>query len=94
MNDNTLIKSVSYIKRSRNRTKIILILSENFKMPSEIAREMDLKISQISGILSDLKKEEIVECINEEEKVGRLYRLTDKGKEAYEIIKENEKKLE
>lgn len=94
MNDNTLIKSVSYIKRSRNRTKIILMLSENFKMPSEIAREMDLKISQISGILSDLKKEEIVECINEEEKVGRLYRLTNKGKKAYEIIKENEKKLE
>ncbi|MBR2557844.1 MAG: ArsR family transcriptional regulator [Methanobrevibacter sp.] len=88
------MKSVSYIKRSRNRTKIILMLSENFKMPSEIAREMDLKISQISGILSDLKKEEIVECINEEEKVGRLYRLTNKGKDVYEIIKENEKKLE
>lgn len=90
MNDEILIKAVSYIKRSRNRTNIVLILGENFKMPSEIARDMDLKISQISAILSDLKHEGIVECINEEEKVGRLYRLTDKGKDAYKIIKKNE----
>ena len=58
-------------------------------MPSEIAEEMDLRINQISAILSDLKKENIVVCINEEEKTGRLYRLTPEGKEAYNIIKTN-----
>ena len=90
MNDESSIKTISYIKRSRNRTQIVLILGESFKMPSEIAREMDLKISQISAILSDLKKEGIVKCINEEERVGRLYRLTEKGKSAYDMIKKNE----
>lgn len=90
MNEDALIKSISYIKRSRNRTQIVLILGTNFKMPSEIARDMDLRISQISAILSDLKKEDLVECINEEEKVGRLYRLTEKGKNVYNIIKKNE----
>ena len=90
MNDEDFIRTISYIKRSRNRTEIVLSLGESFKMPSEISRSMDLKISQISGILSDLKKEGIVLCINEEEKVGRLYKLTEKGNEAYEIIKKNE----
>jgi hypothetical protein len=47
-------------------------------MPSEMAAEMDLRINQISAILSDLKKEDIVTCINEDAKIGRLYKLTEK----------------
>ncbi len=68
---------------------ILFIIDDSFKMPSEIAEEMDLRINQISAILSDLKKENIVVCINEEEKTGRLYQLTPEGKEAYNIIKTN-----
>ena len=89
MKDSEIIHNVSYIKRSKNRLKVVEIIGTTFKMPSEIAEEMDLRINQISAILSDLKKEDIVICINEEEKTGRLYQLTDKGKEAYNIIKEN-----
>ena len=58
-------------------------------MPSEIAREMNLRVNQISAILSDLKSENIVHCINEYEKKGRFYELTDEGKKAYNIIKTN-----
>ena len=84
-----IIKTISYIKRSKNRLKVVYIIGDSFKMPSEIAEEMDLRINQISAILSDLKKENIVVCINEEEKTGRLYQLTPEGKEAYNIIKTN-----
>ena len=41
-------------------------------------------------ILSELKSKEIVECINEEARKGRLYRLTDTGKEVLESINEKE----
>lgn len=68
---------------------ILFIIDDSFKMPSEIAEEIDLRINQISAILSDLKKENIVVCINKEEKTGRLYQLTPEGKEAYNIIKTN-----
>ena len=91
MNNSELIKKVSYIKRSKNRLKVVKIIDETFKMPSEIAKDMDLRINQVSAILSDLKKERIVVCINEEEKTGRLYRLTNIGLGAYDLIKENEK---
>lgn len=90
MNTKEIMKAVSYIKRSNNRYVLVMNMNEKFKMPSEIASEMDLRINQISAVLSDLKKEDIVTCINEEEKVGRLYKLTDKGLEAYKVIKSNE----
>ena len=89
MSEKEIIRKISYIKRSKNRLKVIYIIGDSFKMPSEIAEEMNLRINQISAILSDLKKENIVVCINEEEKTGRLYQLTPEGKEAYNIIKTN-----
>ena len=90
MNNPEIIKAVSYIKRSNNRYVLVMNMNTKFKMPSEIAGEMDLRINQISALLSDLKKENIVTCINEEDKVGRLYKLTDKGLAAYKVIKNNE----
>lgn len=90
MSEKEIIRKISYIKRSKNRLKVVYIIGDSFKMPSEIAEEMDLRINQISAILSDLKKENIVVCINEEEKTGRLYQLTPEGKEAYNMIKTNQ----
>ena len=89
MSEKEIIRKISYIKRSKNRLKVVYIIGDSFKMPSEIAEEMNLRINQISAILSDLKKENIVVCINEEEKTGRLYQLTPEGKEAYNMIKTN-----
>lgn len=89
MSEKEIIRKISYIKRSKNRLKVVYIIGDSFKMPSEIAEEMNLRINQISAILSDLKKENIVICMNEEEKTGRLYQLTPEGKEAYDIIKSN-----
>ena len=38
------------------------------------------------------KSKDIVECINEEARKGRLYRLTDTGKDVLETIEKKEKK--
>lgn len=83
------IKALSYVKRSKNRTKVITIIGTSIKIPSEIAKSMDLRINQISAILKDLKENEIVICLNEEDKTGRLYQLTPKGQEVYRLLKEN-----
>ena len=88
---NEYIKSLSYVKRSKNRIAVVKSIGTSMKIPSDIASEMNLRINQISAILSDLKKEEICVCINEDEKVGRLYQLTPKGLEVYEFLKDMEK---
>ena len=86
MENSEIMNTVSYIKRSNNRYNLVMNMNKKFKMPSE----MDLRINQISAILSDLKKEDIVTCINEDAKIGRLYKLTEKGIEAYNLIKYND----
>ena len=59
------------------------------KMSSEIheeALEGAVSLSNTTEILDGLVKEGLVVCINENEKVGRLYALTTKGKTARKKI--------
>lgn len=76
-----LLTEISYIKISKYRSKVIKSLEEDYKMPSVIAKDTDIRTNHISNVLSDLKKHELVECINPEARKGRLYRLTDKGED-------------
>lgn len=60
------------------------------KYQQNIAKDSGIRTNHISKVLSELKSKEIVECINEEARKGRLYRLTDTGKEVLESINEKE----
>lgn len=48
-------------------------------IPTQIARNSEIRPNHISKVLAELKAHELVECINPEVRKGRLYRLTDKG---------------
>ena len=76
-----MLAELSYVKISKNRTKTIEALKEEIKIPSQIAKDTGIRTNHISNILSELKEHDMVECINPELRKGRLYRLTDKGKE-------------
>ena len=89
MTEFDILGAFSYIWRSKNRTDLVLYLADTIKMPSEIAKHMNIRINQVSAILKDLKNENIVVCLNESEKKGRLYELTPKGKETYKYILKN-----
>ena len=80
LSDEMLIE-YGYVTSSAYRTKVLKSLDGGTKMPSQIARDSDIKQNHISNVLNQLKKRELVECINPEVKKGRLYRLTDKGDE-------------
>lgn len=85
------IKALSYVMRSNNRTDVTLIIGKStLIIPSNIAKQMNLRVNQISATLSDLKEHDVVICINEEERVGRLYKLTDIGSDIYEFLKNNQ----
>ena len=89
LSDEMLIE-MSYVQISKYRTKTMKALEGNAKIPSAIARDSGIRTNHISKVLSELKSKEIVECINEEARKGRLYRLTDTGKDVLETIKEKE----
>ena len=78
--------TVDYVKKSHNRSKILKSLSDDVKMPSQIAKDTGIVQNHISNSLRQLKEHELVECINPEVRKGRLYRLTDKGDEVTKNI--------
>lgn len=86
MDDTKLYELLGYIKISPNRTKTMKSLGNNLKMPSEIARDINIKTSQVSAALSDLKKQGLVVCVNEEVRKGRLYKCTPLGLDLLEKL--------
>ena len=79
--------TVDYVKKSQYRSKILKSLSDDVKMPSQIAKDTGIVQNHISNSLRQLKEHELVECINPEVRKGRLYRLTDKGDDVVGKIK-------
>ena len=80
LSDEMLIE-MSYVQISKYRTKVVKALDGETKIPTQIARDSEIRPNHISKVLSELKAHELVECINPEARKGRLYRLTDKGGE-------------
>lgn len=88
--DDELLKLISYVEISKYREKTLKSIGNNVKIPTNIAKDSSIRTNHISKVLSELKSKEIVECINKEDRKGRLYRLTDTGKEVLESINEKE----
>ena len=74
-----MLKEMSYVEISKYRSKVMKALEDDVKIPSQIAKDSEIRQNHISKVLSELKAHELVECINPEVRKGRLYRLTDKG---------------
>lgn len=80
MDDNTLI-TFAYVDISTYRKKTVKTLNNNVKTPTQIANDSGIRTNHISKVLRELKEKNVVECINEDAKKGRLYRLTSLGEE-------------
>ncbi len=86
--DNELI---SYVKRGKNRKKVFMVM-ENSIMPSEISNKVygsssNTNFTLVSRALGELAEKDLVKVINPQEKTGRLYKLTPKGKKIQDKLK-------
>ena len=81
------IKGISLIKNSDYRKKILSSLNEvKYLTPSEISNKTKIRLNHVSNFLKDLKDNKLILCLNDEDKRGRLYKITELGKK---VIKEN-----
>ncbi len=69
----------SWVIRGTQRTAIVKALDRP-KTPKQLSQETKLKFSNVSDVLNAMKKKGLVICLNPQEKTGRLYQLTAKGK--------------
>ncbi|MDD2439236.1 MAG: winged helix-turn-helix domain-containing protein [Methanosarcinaceae archaeon] len=72
------------IKASSYRRKILESVQDEIHTPSEISKITDIRLNHVSNILTELVEANLVECLNDYAKKGRLYQITELG---YEIIK-------
>lgn len=79
-------KLLSYVSRSKQRKEIILAL-EKPKTPTQIAHDTKLSVAHVSRTLKEFSIKELAKCMTPNEKIGRLYQLTDKGKEVLRNLK-------
>lgn len=86
MENDELFKLVGYVMASDYRTKILKSIGENIKIPSAIAEDIGLRTNHVSNVLKDLKENNLVICLNEEARKGRLYKNTDLGLEILKYI--------
>ena len=85
MDDETL-KTYAYVNISTYRVKTVKALKDQVKTPTKIAEDAGIRTNHISKVLKELKESGVAECINEDFKKGRIYRLTSLGEEIVEYL--------
>jgi len=90
--DKKVIMALASLKSSEYRHRIADSIGNETLMPSEIAEKTGLRLNHVSAFLKELKQIGIVQCLNEENRKGRLYQLTTIGKSALQKIEDGKPK--
>lgn len=78
---------ISYVISSRYRVIALKNLAVGPATPSQIASDADVGIAHVSRALQDLRERELVDLlVSDDRKKGRVYGLTEKGREVWETI--------
>jgi predicted transcriptional regulator len=80
------LKKFAYVNISSYRVNTVKALQNEIKTPTDIASDAGIRVNHISKVLRELKETGVAECINEESRKGRLYRLTDVGEEIVDYL--------
>ena len=86
MDNEKLMEILGFVKVSPYRTETLKFIGDGIKMPSEVAKHLNIRTSHASNVLSALRKQGLVTCINPKVKKGRLYQNTDLAKELLEYL--------
>ena len=78
----------AWLKRGSRRKDVLLLLS-NSDIPlttNEIKNKLKISLSQSSLTLKELLKKELIDCLNPYDKIGKLYKINDKGEVIIKIL--------
>jgi len=81
-----ILKLYGFVVRSPNRKRVLLELSESPRIPTDIAKRLNINVNHVSRALSELKSKGLVSCINPEEKRGRVYTISEIGRKVLDNI--------
>jgi len=79
------VKLYSWIIRGSQRVLIIKVMDKPLT-PTQIKKLTALGLNNVSDILRLFVEQKIAKCLNEQEKLGRIYILTESGKRIKELL--------
>lgn len=74
-------KKYGYVVSGDYRKKVVTSLFESPKTPKQIAVEINVYLSHVSKTLNELQRMDIAVCLTPELRRGRVYELTEDGKD-------------
>ena len=75
-------KLVAWLKRG-SRRKSVLELLANSRSPisaNEVKKPLKIAISQASATLKELRQKGLIDCLNPQDSIGKLYKINLKGR--------------
>jgi predicted transcriptional regulator len=82
-------RDYGYVIASNYRLKVVRALLSHPKTPKQISNETQIGMTHISRTIKELSVRGLVHCMNPRAVKGRLYILTDTGKELAGIIEKD-----
>jgi predicted transcriptional regulator len=82
-------KKFAWLKRGKRRSEVLNILY-NSNRPltiKEIKNTSKIAMSQASFIVSDLLENGLITCLNPDDKIGKLFEITNEGKNLLNFLK-------
>jgi DNA-binding MarR family transcriptional regulator len=82
-------KKYAWVKRGKRRQKTLGFFSKaiNPLTINDIHEKTKIAISQASVPVAELEQTGSIECLNPEDKIGKLYRISKEGKEIITTIR-------
>jgi DNA-binding IclR family transcriptional regulator len=78
---------ITFVKRARNRRKILELLSGKEKTQAELHHESGMYRTHVRRSLLELQEKKLVKCLNPKDRIYKLYKITRLGKEVLNKIK-------
>ncbi len=75
-----------HVLASKHRTSVIQALSKANTTPKEISIISKIPLSHVSNLLRELTDDGLVVCLTPKLKRGRIYALTQTGKEVVTVL--------
>jgi len=75
-------KKYAWVRRGKRRFETLMVLyKENRPLTvNDIHVRSKIAISQASATIAELLEANLIKCLNPEDKIGRLYTISDEGK--------------
>lgn len=81
------LEKYGFVLASKYRKNVIVSLENKPKTPKQISIEMDCNLTHVSRALQELVKNKLIRCATPERIKGRIYQLTEEGKNILILFK-------